>query len=174
METPETAKKAFDTVLEMFQQRGYEISEQDDERILAMKPDSTYICAFVPRICTKFNVDQLQHFLSMTKQMGLAHCLIVYKDSATAPARKIVDLVPDIKIELFLEDELQYNPTKHILVPEHVLYAKKGTKKAKQQDWSAYPVISRLDPISRFLGFERGDIIKITRHNGLVIFRVVK
>jgi len=32
----------------------------------------------------------------------------------------------------------------------------------------------RTDPISRFYGYERGDIIKVTRTGGIVTYRIVR
>ena len=116
-----TTLKAYNTCIEMFEQRGYEIAEQDDERILAIKQDGNQICAFIPKYMSKFNVDRIQEYISMIKKMDVWHCLIVYKDSATPIAKKVVEDSQEIMIELFNEDELQYNITKHFLVPKHVL-----------------------------------------------------
>jgi hypothetical protein len=116
--------KAYDICLEMFEQRGYEIVEQDDERILAIKEDGNQICAFISKNMTKFNVDRIQEYISMIKKMDIWHCLIVYKDSATPIAKKVVEDSKEIIIELFNEDELQYNITKHFLVPLHELLYK--------------------------------------------------
>ena len=66
--------KAYDICLEIFTQRGYEIVEQDDERILAIKEDGNQICAFISKNMTKFNVDRIQEYISMVnKMMTLNH-----------------------------------------------------------------------------------------------------
>ena len=164
--------RTYQIVEEMFQERGYEIIEQDDERILANKDDKTQICAFIPKIMSKFNVEKIQEYISILKKMDVWHCLIVYKDTATPIAKKVVEESKDIIIELFNEDELQYNITKHFLVPKHVLKYKKTDKQAKE--FQKYPILLKTDPISRFYGFDKGDIIEITRKNGYVTYRIVK
>lgn len=168
------SEKAFKTILEMFEQRGYVFLENDEERIIACKEDGKLLCAFVPKITSKFNVDKYQLFTSMAKQMDLKHIIIVYKESITSQANKLIEVSNDIEIELFNEDELQYNLTKHIYVPEHSLYAKKGSPEAKTMGIENLPIILKTDAVSRFYGFQKGDIIRVVRHNGLVVFRLVK
>ncbi len=169
--------RAYQIVEEMFQERGYEIIEQDDERILANKDSKNQICAFIPKIMTKFNVEKIQEYISMLKKMDIWHCLIVYKDTATPIAKKVVEESKDIMIELFNDDELQYNITKHFLVPKHELVYKKKSKEYeefKKKYSDKFPVILKSDPVSRFYGYNKGDIIKITRKNGYVMYRIVK
>jgi DNA-directed RNA polymerase I, II, and III subunit RPABC1 len=171
------SSKAYDICIEMFKQRGYEIVEQDDERILAIKEDGNQICAFISKNMTKFNVDRIQEYISMLKKMDIWHCLIVYKDSATPIAKKVVEDSKEIIIELFNEDELQYNITKHYLVPLHELFLKRKTKECeefKKKYSDKFPVILKSDPVARFYFYDKGDIIKITRKNGYVTFRIVK
>ena len=65
----------------------------------------------------------------------------------------------------------------HYLVPKHELEYKKGTvgcANFKKKYGEDIPIIMKSDPISRFYGYERGDIIKVTRKNGYVMFRIVK
>lgn len=169
--------KAYDICLEMFNQRGYEIVEQDDERILAIKEDGNQICAFISKNMTKFNVDRIQEYISMIKKMDIWHCIIVYKDSATPIAKKVVEDSKEIIIELFNEDELQYNITKHFLVPLHELLYKKKSKECdtfKKKYSDKFPVILKTDPIARFYFYDKGDIIRITRKDGYITYRIVK
>jgi DNA-directed RNA polymerase I, II, and III subunit RPABC1 len=174
-------EKAYETCVEMIQQRGYVIIDQDDERILATRENRStgseqQICVFLTNT-SKFNVESIQEYIGMMKKMEVWHCIIVYRDSATPVAKKIVEETKDMVIELFTEDELQYNITKHYLVPKHEIAYKKGTVgcvnfKKKYSD--NIPIILKNDPISRFYGYERGDIIKVIRKNGYVMYRIVK
>ena len=172
-----STNKAFEICKEMFVQRNYEIVEYDDERILAMKEDGSQICAFIPALMTKFNVDKIQEYISMIKKMDIWHCLIVYKDSATPIAKKVVDDSQEIRIELFNEDELKYNITKHYLVPLHELVVFENNEEYdifKKKYGNNLPVILKTDPVARFYGFKKGDIIKVTRKNGYIAYRIVK
>ena len=107
------------------------------------------------------------------KKMDVFHGVIIYKDSVTPIAKKVVEESKEILIELFNVDEMQYNVTKHYLVPKHELKYKKDSKEAKEFKKNKYPIISKYDPVSRFYGYNIGDIIMITRKNGYIMFRIV-
>ena len=164
---------AYSTCIEMFIQRGYSIIEKDDERILAVKEDGDQICAFINKLCCKFNVERIQECISMMKDMNIWHGLIVYSDTVTPVAKKIVEESQKMKIELFHERELQYNLTKHYLVPLHELKYKKDNPEAKYFKTNKYPIISQSDPVSRFYGWEIGDVIQVTRKDNFIMFRII-
>ena len=168
--------KAYEVCIEMLQQREYKIIDtKDDQRILAIKPDGHIMCVLTFNT-SKFNVETIQEYISMMKKMEINHSIIVYQDSATPIAKKIIDESADLNIELFHVDELQYNITKHFLVPKHELFYRKNTIGAfdfKKKYSSKFPFLLKNDPVARFYGFETGDIIKIIRNEG-IIFRIVK
>ena len=170
-------EKAYETCVEMIEHRGYKIVDRDEERILATKSDGPHMCVFVAP-SHKFNVESIQEYISMMKKMSLSHCIIVNKDNATPIAKKIIEDSPDLDIELFYVDELQYNITKHYLVPKHELAFKKGTKEytAFKKKYMAdnFPILLKTDAVARFFAFQKGDIIKITRPNGVISYRIVK
>ena len=174
-------EKAYETCVEMIEHRGYIIIDQDDERILATRENRVtkkdeQICVFITNT-SKFNVESIQEYISMMKKMDVWNCIIVYRDSATPVAKKIIEETKDMNIELFTEDELQYNITKHVLVPKHEIVFKKGTVGCvnfKKKYTDNLPIILKTDPVSRYYGYEKGDIIKITRRNGYVVFRIVR
>ena len=169
-------QKSYEICLEMINQRNYTILDKDDERILSKKPNKELMCVFFTQ-SSKFNVESIQEYILMMKKMNLSHSIIVYKDNVTPVAKKIIDETKEFKIELFQVDELQYNITKHYLVPKHEVHHKKGTKeciKFKKMYSDNFPILLRNDPISRFYDYEKGDIIKITNSLGYVSFRIVK
>ena len=165
--------KAYQICIEMFQQRGYVIIDSDEDRILANKEDGNQICAFFT--IHKFNIDRLQEYISTMKKMDVWHCVIVFKENATPVAKKIVLDSKEMVIELFEQDEMQYNLTKHYLVPKHekILVNASNSSEFKKATVDKFPIILKSDPVSRFYAYSRGDIIKITRKNGFVSFRRV-
>ena len=169
-------EKAYEICLEMFEQRGYKIIEKDSEQILATKKNGKQVCAFMSNV-PKFNIERIHEFISIMKQMDINHSIIIYRDNATPVAKKVIEESVDFTIELFQEDDLQCNITKHYLVPKHELAYIKGTKGArefKEKYSDKFPIILKNDPVSRFYGFNKGDIIKVTRKDGIVMFRIVK
>ena len=165
-------ERVYQICLELFEERDYYILEKDDEQILAIKKDGKQVCAFISKN-TKFNVEKIQEYIVLMKQMDISHSIIIYKDNATPVAKKIIDESPDMLIELFQEEELQYNITKHYLVPKHE-QGSKEYKEFKTKYGDKFPILLRSDPVSRFCGFKKGDIIKVTRRGGNIMYRIVK
>ena len=169
-------KKSYQICIEMFEQRGYDIIEKDDEQIVALKKDKKQVCAFMATT-PKFNVERIQDYISIMKKIEVYHSIIVYKDNVTPIAKKVIEESKEMIIELFEQNELQYNITKHYLVPKHELLFEKGSediKQFKKKYGDKFPIILKTDPISRFYGFNKGDIIKVTRKGDIVMYRIVK
>ena len=164
--------KVHQTCISMLTQRGYNIIQNDDEKIIG-EMDDDKICIFL-LIVTKLNVNRIQEYIGMSKALGITHCVIIYGDSVTPVANKVVLNSKDIEIELFKEEELQYNITKHILVPEHIKLTIKETIEFKEKYGTKIPTLYNIDPISKFYKYNQGDIIKIIRKNGFVGYRIVK
>lgn len=167
--------KAYEICHEILQQRNYSIIDKDDERIFASKPDGSKMCVFISN-SARFNVETIHEYISMMSKMEINHSIIVYQDTVTPVAKKIIEESTDLNIELFHVNELQYNITKHYLVPNHQIMFKKNTVGCinfKKKYSSKFPLLQKNDPVGRFYGFESGDIIKITRDDG-IMFRIVK
>lgn len=71
--------------------------------------------------------------------------------------------------QVFTLKELQYNPSRHILVPKHALMKDEAVKevleKYQVKSKNHLPHIQRTDKMSRWLGLRPGDVVEITRPN---------
>lgn len=167
-------EKAFQICIEMFIQRGYNISETEEfNKIIAIKSDGSQVCSFMS-YHSKFNVTCIQNYISIMHDMNINHIIIIYKNSVTPMAKKIVESSQDIIVELFSEDEMQYNITKHRLVPTHQKLPDNEAEQFKKEFGIRLPVILKTDPVARFYAYKRGDVIKIIRNNGYITYRIVK
>ena len=167
---------AIETVSEMIVQRGYSITETDDDRIIATNAKDEQIVVFTQPV-VKFNVDRIKECISILDKMKQKHCIIIYTDRVTAPTKKLVNNSVDIKIEIFTQAELQYNITKHRLVPKHERLPTKEAKEFKKTFGVKFAAILLTDPIARFYNYQRGDVIKITRKSDrgvYITYRIVK
>ena len=162
----------YKTCIAMLTQRGYNIKENDDEKIIGEMNDNK-ICIFM-LIVPKLNVNRIQEYIGMAKALDIIHCVIIYGDSVTPVANKVVLNSNDIDIELFKEEELQYNITTHVLVPQHIKLNEKETADFKEKYGTKIPTLYSTDPISKFYKFNPGDIIKIIRNKGFIGYRIVK
>ena len=160
------------TCVEMLQQRGYEITKDDEEMFIGKKGSSSIVVFYNTN--PKFNVERLQEYISLMEDMSIHHAIVVYKDSVTPVAKKVISELQGMVVELFEEKSLRYNITKHRLVPKHILLSKSECVAFKQKYGLKIPVILTTDPVCRFYNFQRGDIVKIHRLDDYVSFRIVK
>jgi len=81
-----------------------------------------------------------------------------------------------IPCQFFLEANLAYNVTEHILCPKHILLTpeEKEAKLAelKVSSGKKLPAIQIKDPVVQYYGWELGNVIKITRDTGIA-YRIV-
>ena len=154
--------KALETVNDMIKQRGYKIKDNDDSKIIGINDNGKQIVVFKQPI-DKFNVDHIKQKVSILNNIGIKNCIVIYTNSVTSIAKKLVESSIDIEFELFTQDELQYNITKHRLVPEHIKLYEEEAKIFKKNYGMKFSIILKTDPVCRFYNFQRGDIIKIIR-----------
>ena len=75
---------AIQTVTEIITQRGYNITESDDEKIIGTNPAGEQIVVFTQTIA-KFNVDRVKEYISLLSKMKINHCIAIYTDSIISP-----------------------------------------------------------------------------------------
>ena len=166
-------KRAYNTCLEMLGQRNYEIINKEEDQIVALKPDGNQVIVFLSD-SLKFNVKNIQMYITIMDEMQIFHAIIVYKESITAFTKKAIEQSLEMTFELFAVEDLQYNITKHVLQPKFQCLTTEESTKFKKQYGNRFPTLRRDDPISRFYGYNKGDVIKITRPNNYISYSIVK
>lgn len=170
-------EKAIEILKEMFEQRNYTNVEYDGkDNIHARKPNGNPVLCMLDCIYCKLNIDNIKEKHEQLEKQNIKHCIIVYNETITPAVKKDIPRFEKIgfRFELFQLDDLQFNCTKHSLVPKHTLLTPEETKYFKEQYGSNIPVLLHIDPIARFYGFLPGQIIRITRRNGFISYRIVK
>lgn len=69
-------------------------------------------------------------------------------------------------VEIFVEQELLINLTKHELVPKHILLSAAEKEQLLQRyrlKQTQLPRIQTVDPVAKYLGLRRGAVVKIIR-----------
>ena len=101
------------------------------------------------------------------QEENITRAIIIVQTGMTPSAKQsLFDMAPKYILEQFLEAELLVNITEHELVPEHVVL----TVDEKTELLARYklkdvqlPKIQSGDPVARYLGLKRGQVVKIVR-----------
>jgi len=110
----------------------------------------------------------MQHLVNSNFYAGIMVCTKPVTGMALRVLRSATEMdgAPKGGMEVFLEQDLLVNITKHELVPKHVLLS----KAEKQQLLERYrlretqlPRIQVSDPVAKYLGLRRGQVVKIIR-----------
>ena len=127
------------------------------------------------KILVAFHDDDLkqshiQTYTQMAEKDSMSNVIIVVGGACSSTVKKTIESTSDvdrqIRWEIMFEDDLIINVTKHILVPEHIKLTKEeGLELLKkyQVKQTQLPRMLVDDPISKYYGFRRGDIVKIIR-----------
>lgn len=164
---------------EMLQQRGYTVTNSSHQGTTLLLGDSGDESIVV--FCDseqKIGVGGIKERIGILQSLAMHACIIVYGNSVTSMAAQMVKKIPDVSVELFSEAELQYNVTKHRLVPKH----ERLTPRERENFLAAYgskiPVLLTSDPVARFYKFNAGDIVRVIRSrassDSYITYRIVQ
>mmetsp|Transcript_33388 Transcript_33388/g.72857 ORF Transcript_33388/g.72857 Transcript_33388/m.72857 type:complete len:203 (-) Transcript_33388:658-1266(-) len=134
------------------------VPKKDDptEQIFVFFPDE-------PKVGVKTIKTYAQHM----KDESVQRAIVVVQVNLTPHARQsLVEVQSRFLIEQFQEAELLVNITKHVLVPKHVLLTDEDKKILLQRYKVKEPQLPRIqlsDPVARYYGVRRGQVLRIIR-----------
>jgi len=112
-------------------------------------------------------IKQMRNFAQHLSSNGFHTGILVTNVNITPAALKIIPAVAsETKIECFVEQDLLVNITHHELVPKHVLLSREERAKLLERyrlKDTQLPRIQLGDPVARYLGLRRGQVVKIIR-----------
>ena len=157
----------------MIGDRNYKYIKEEDN-IMIFSNNKSYICLFLI-LYDKLDISNVKNIINILNNKKLNHAIILYKTSMTSYAKKIIDNIKkEFIIETFFEKNLLYNITKHRLVPKHTELSIDESKIFIKKYGKEFPVILKSDPVCKYYNFKKGSIIKITRNNNYIMYRIVK
>jgi len=96
----------------------------------------------------------------------VSNAIIVLRVDITPFAKQAVQEMDEFHVEHFKEAELLVDITEHTLVPEHVVLGQNEKaellKRYRLKD-AQLPRIQPNDPVARYYGMKRGQVVKIIR-----------
>jgi DNA-directed RNA polymerase subunit H (RpoH/RPB5) len=168
-------EKAISICKEMLEQRGYTITKEEKMLLEGenKKDVSDKIIVFASSNL-KFNVKNIQNYINAMHERKIMHSIIIYVEGVTSFTKKAIKQSNDMEFEIFAQDDLQYNITKHKLQSQFRKLSLKESEDFKKKFGIKIPVLKLDDPISRFYNYKKGDIIEVTRKNGSICHRMIK
>ena len=165
---------SFDVILQMLRDRGIDVGEVESEHINdVLRSDSLKqvieivinnikIVYYTP---LKFKWADVKKYFEDTTTYSL-YILVVQENITQNNMKSILAL--NLPLEIHLLNRLQFNITKHALVPKHeVIRGKENIDTVlamyKVKNKYQLPIILKTDPIARYYGMKNGDLVKITR-----------
>jgi DNA-directed RNA polymerase I, II, and III subunit RPABC1 len=116
---------------------------------------------------SKLSAKEISIFFSKMKDAKADSGIIVISGQLTSQAKqKMIDINYELQVECFNISELMVNITEHSYVPKHILLTKEEKKmllkryKIKEHQ---LPKILTTDPVAKYLGLKKGDVVKIIR-----------
>lgn len=110
----------------------------------------------------KVGKSSLEILVEQYQKENIRNIIFVSSTKASSACQSIIHS----GIELFLEEELLFNITKHSLVPKHRILSEEEKneilKKMKLKP-DQMPKILKRDPVCRYLGAQSGEVVEITR-----------
>eukprot|EP00741_Cyanophora_paradoxa_P023400 tig00021582_g22606.t1 len=162
------SKSDLDMTLDEFQNQYSAAPSRDAMTIMVQKKDdpTDQIFVFFPDD-EKVGVKPIRKYVDRMRDESVSRAIIVVRGGMTAFARQAVsELAPKIMMEQFSEQELLVNITEHVLVPKHILLTAEEKKallvRYKLKD-TQLPRIQVTDPVARYYGMQRGQVVKIIR-----------
>lgn len=173
-----TIEKAKVVVYEMLRDRNYKqiVEEGGDDNVII---GDDKILVFFSKD-QKIKKDNIQNFAHRELQSRkISHGIFVYPHIITSTAKNVIlqNRIDGIYLELFHLVNLQYNITKHRLVPQHTKLQGDEYDEIKSKFGRSLPRISSSDTVVRYYNFQKGDILKIHRSTArgqqIVAYRIV-
>ncbi|CDW81674.1 polymerase ii (dna directed) polypeptide e [Stylonychia lemnae] len=139
-------------------------AQHDAEGNVIVSDEAQRLIVFFPDQ-DKLNMQALKQIALKMIEINCFNSVVVIK-GATQISRRELDELKPCEIECFLQQELLVNITEHELVPKHEVLSDQAKhellKKYRVRD-SQLPKIQVEDPIARYYGVKRGQVMKIVR-----------
>ncbi|EPQ52750.1 RPB5 subunit of DNA-directed RNA polymerase [Gloeophyllum trabeum ATCC 11539] len=112
-------------------------------------------------------VKTMRKLLGILEEKSIQRGIIIFPGNMTPSARKvIVAMSQQFKLEEFSESDLLVNITHHTLVPRHEVLSPEDKRILLERyrlKETQLPRIQLADPVARYYGLKRGQVVKITR-----------
>jgi len=137
-------------------------------------PEPQRVLVYFNPFKVKFRKVDTEYIHSLMESLEINYSVIIVNDKITSRIKTILSVLNNSQI--FNENELVINITKHLFVPKHEKMTVEDTTRF-YQDYKVtsdkVPSIFTTDPVVRYYNFKVGDLLRIHRPRGELYYRVV-
>lgn len=139
----------------------------ETEHVKIYKKDAANDIFIFKEIPPKLTIGTFSLFIKLLEDLGGKHCIMVYKTDITPHVKTILETTNiDPVIEVFSENELIFDITRHVLQPNFEVETNTAMI-AKKYGFANLPKFLPHDPIVKRFGWRKHTIVKILPKNGL-------
>ncbi|SOV18467.1 DNA-directed RNA polymerase II, putative [Plasmodium sp. gorilla clade G2] len=164
--TPREKLENFSSFKEMFEDNDRQRSKMGISTSHKNDANNRIIVYFADEV-KKTGVKPLRELTERMEEKSIQRAILVTQNILTPFARDAIkEAAPRHIIENFLDTELLVNITKHELVPRHIPLTSDEKKNLLQRYKimeNKLPRIQDVDPVCRYFGLSKGQVVKIIR-----------
>ena len=168
--------KVRQTILEMIVDRGYTIPEIEqitlEEFIIKYNNrnidininDKIYV--YFHNDTKSFSKKDLLSIMNKHIDNNNINIILLLRDKENSAITKELSKEIYKNVEIFLKKNMIFNPTKHVMVPKHILLTKEEEVELLfkyNATKGKLPKMSKMDPIAKYYGMKNDQICKIIR-----------
>lgn len=146
------------------------VLHRDKMTITCMRPDTAELMFIFFNGSDTFSTEMLNQYESTAQANGAKRATIVLSGKVGSTTTKRLQQLSrsefGVKVQLFHEDDLVVNITRHELVPKHTPLEEAELKEmleAHSLQLHQLPRLLSTDPVALYFALERGQVVKITR-----------
>lgn len=178
MNNTEVVERSFQTIIEMLEDRQVDIGgiSKDSGRELVdgfLKSNKMLFEIVINKVKIVYALSsrskwaELKKFFEDAEPMDIY--ILVYREKLnTMNTKMLAGVASKIHLQVFDIKVLQFNISKHVLVPKHDVIRDEKEIKSIIEKFSLktkyqLPIILKTDAMAKYLGLKNGDIVKIIR-----------
>lgn len=136
---------------------------------------------FLSCMSSKCNIETVKQIIECNVD-NHPNIIILYQGSITSSARRVMEQIPFYRVQWFDIAELQFDITEHEWFCPHRRLSSEEVHRLVQEIGAGkksclhdLPKLLTTDPVVKWLGFEKGDVIEVRRKRGEPIaYRLVR